>query len=279
MGVVVRPMLRDELDWAVSLAAAEGWNPGLGDAEAFFAADPEGFLIGDIDGRPVGCISAVRYPGGFGFMGFYIVLPEFRGQGLSKAIWDAGIARMAGYNAGGDGVVEMTPKYLTVGFNYAYRNIRFRGDDLPRREPSESIVAIDQVDPEMVFAYDRRCFPADRGAFLTAWLANPTAVSLAAVSEGNLKGFGTIRQCHEGYKIGPLFADDFENADSIFAALCNAVDRGPVFLDVPEPNPGAMRLASKYGMVRVFETARIYTGEIPEIDLNRVFGVTSFELG
>jgi hypothetical protein len=32
-------------------------------------------------------------------------------------------------------------------------------------------------------------------------------------------------------------------------------------------------------MKRVFETARMYTGPDPRIELNKVFGVTSFELG
>ena len=38
------------LDWA----AAEGWNPGFHDAPSFLAADPDGFLLGELDGRPVG---------------------------------------------------------------------------------------------------------------------------------------------------------------------------------------------------------------------------------
>ena len=40
-----RPMRRPELDLALDWAAAEGWNPGLRDADAFWAADPEGFWL------------------------------------------------------------------------------------------------------------------------------------------------------------------------------------------------------------------------------------------
>src|SRR3712207_6914266 len=32
------------LDWA----AAEGWNPGLRDADAFWAADPDGFMLAEL---------------------------------------------------------------------------------------------------------------------------------------------------------------------------------------------------------------------------------------
>ena len=53
--------------------AAEGWNPGQHDAECFHAVDPNGFLLGLIHGKPVGCISAAAYDDQFGFIGLYIV--------------------------------------------------------------------------------------------------------------------------------------------------------------------------------------------------------------
>ena len=56
-------------------------NPGLFDAESFHAADPDGFLLGELDGEPIGSVSAVRYGTEFGFLGFYIVKPAYRGQG------------------------------------------------------------------------------------------------------------------------------------------------------------------------------------------------------
>ena len=42
--LVVRRMAESELNLALEWAAAEGWNPGLHDAECFHAADPEGIL-------------------------------------------------------------------------------------------------------------------------------------------------------------------------------------------------------------------------------------------
>jgi len=39
-----------------------------------------------------------------------------------------------------------------------------------------------------------------------------------------------------------------------------------------------MALPERYGMRRVFETARTYTGSAPDVEMDRVFGVTTFEL-
>ena len=54
---------------------------------------------------------------------------------------------------------------------------------------------------------------------------------------------------------------------------------GEVFLDVPAVNREAVGLAESLGLAPVFETARMYTGAIRPLRLDRIFGVTTFELG
>ena len=44
-------MTRAELDIGIGWAADEGWNPGLHDADSFYATDPGGFLIGRLRRR------------------------------------------------------------------------------------------------------------------------------------------------------------------------------------------------------------------------------------
>jgi hypothetical protein len=53
-GFLVRKMRRWEVARAVDWAAAEGWNPGLADAECFVTANPDGFLLGEQD-DPLAC--------------------------------------------------------------------------------------------------------------------------------------------------------------------------------------------------------------------------------
>jgi hypothetical protein len=100
------------------------------------------------------------------------------------------------------------------------------------------------------------------------------------MQSGKLVGYGVIRACRTGYKIGPLFADNPELAESLFLALkSTAKPSEPVYLDTPKVNLAALSLAERHNMKVSFETARMYTGEIPKIPLNRLFGVTSFEIG
>ena len=274
----IRPMLREEVDLAIEWAAREGWNPGLRDAEAFHAADPQGFLVGLLDGEPVATLSAVRYDPGFGFMGFYIVDPDYRGRGYGLQLWKAGLEHLAGRNIGLDGVLAQQANYEKSGFKLAYRNIRFEGRAQGKSEVLPAITEAGGLPFDLLEAYDRRFFPTSRTVFLQQWLRASGSLALAMVEGGELKGYGVIRPCRVGYKVGPLLGDDPQVASALFAALTSGLDAA-VFLDVPEVNPAALELAEKSGMTAVFETARMYTGEAPRLPLGGVFGVTSFELG
>src|SRR4029078_12898262 len=48
----------------------------------FFEAAPEGFLIAEIEGGLAGCLAAVSYDEHFGFIGLYIVVPQWRSQSI-----------------------------------------------------------------------------------------------------------------------------------------------------------------------------------------------------
>jgi hypothetical protein len=74
-------------------------------------------------------------------------------------------------------------------------------------------------------------------------------------------------------------ADDRVAAEVVLSALLAGAGGGEIFLDVPSINRDAVALARDLGLAPVFETARMYTGMIPPLRSERVFGVTTFELG
>jgi GNAT superfamily N-acetyltransferase len=272
-------MTAADLDLVIEWAAAEGWNPGHQDAACFRTVDPDGFIIGLLDGAPIASISAVNYDAGFSFLGLYIVRPDMRGRGYGLRVWKAAMAHGSGRNIGLDGVVAQQENYKKSGFTLAYRNVRYAGraKDAPH---SSRVVSLTQVPFDRVAVYDRRFFPAARSDFLRAWITQPGHVGLGLVDgQGALIGYGVVRPSRQGAKIGPLFADSEAAAEELFAALSAQAGGGDLYLDVPEPNPAAVGLAERHGMTPVFETARMYTGLAPDIDLRRIFGVTSFELG
>ena len=276
-------MRPDEISIAVDWAAAEGWNPGLADDACFATVDPQGFLVGEIEGETAATVSCVNYSASFAFLGFYIVRADLRGRGYGLRIWNAAIAHAGPRVIGLDGVAAQQQNYRKSGFELAYANIRYGGTiaapEAPRAQVNAQVIALSEIPLADVEAYDATLFPAPRPAFLRAWIGAPGHVGRAVMRDGRLAGWGVIRPSRKGRKIGPLVADDRAAAEVVLSALLAGVGGGEIFLDVPGINRDAVALAQDLGLVPVFETARMYTGAIPPLRLDRVFGVTTFELG
>ncbi|RXT45050.1 GNAT family N-acetyltransferase [Bradyrhizobium betae] len=268
----------EEISVAVDWAAAEGWNPGLSDAACFAIPDARGFFVGEIDGEPVATVSCVNYDDRFAFLGFYIVREGFRGAGHGLRIWNAAIAHARPRVIGLDGVVAQQDNYKKSGFRLAYANIRYGGTVAAPPAPAD-VVALDKVPFALVEADDATVFPARRSAFLRAWIETQGHLGRALLRDGKLAAWGVIRPCRNGYKIGPLVADDRAAAAKVVQALLASSGGGDIFLDVPAVNREAIALVEDLALKPVFETARMYTGAIPPLRIDRVFGVTSFELG
>lgn len=277
----------DEQDWIeiVEWAAEEQWNPGLADRAHFLAQDPEGFLLGRLDGRPVSAVSVVAYDAAYAFLGFYLVRPELRGRGYGLATWRAGLEHAGSRTVGLDGVVAQQDGYRKSGFTFAHRTLRYSG--VPTTGPSTGaltgdLVEIGEDDVDLAHAaadYDRQCYPADRAGFVTRWVSAPHHTAYACTRDDRVRGYGVIRPARSGHRIGPLFADTAEDAAALFDALAASAAGSNVMLDVPETNQAGLSLAKSRGLEEVFETARMYTGPIRPLSDRKIFGVTTLELG
>ncbi|MFE1377403.1 GNAT family N-acetyltransferase [Streptomyces sp. NPDC058740] len=271
-------------DWALvrAWAADEGWNPGAADAPAFFAQDPEGFFLGRIDGEPVSAISVVNYSDTYSFLGFYLVRPDLRGHGHGLATWRSALAHAGARTVGLDGVPDQQDNYRRSGFVPAYRTARYLGEVPVSDGAVAGVVPAEQVDQAVLAAYDDACHPAARPRFLRSWLTTPGHRALVRVADGRPTGYGVVRPAEQEARIGPLFADTPADAAALLDALAaeaRAFGSERIAVDMPEANPAAARLAEERGLEPTFETARMYTGPVRPIAQNRVFGVTTLELG
>ncbi|MBU1275988.1 MAG: GNAT family N-acetyltransferase [Proteobacteria bacterium] len=278
MDLTVRPMSLDEVQTlAVPWAAAEGWNPGPNDGAVFFAADPQGFFVAEAGGEPLGCISAVNYGDAYCFLGFFLVRPEVRGQGIGMAMSQAALAHAGERIMGLDGVVAQQDNYRSAGFELAFKSVRYARPG--GGEDPGGTVDLAALPLDLMLAYDTAHFPAPRPEFLRGWLAMPGATALGVMQGGELAGYGVMRPCQEGFKIGPLFAAGPREARALYLALAARAPGATVYLDAPHNNPAAVELARELGMEPVFETARMYKNGEPQWLAHEVFGITTFELG
>lgn len=278
----VRPLTRTELETLIDWAGDEGWNPGLADADAFYAADPQGFLGCFVEGELAAGISAIAYDDNFGFIGLYICHPRFRGQGFGRQVWDAGMAYLGDRIIGLDGVPEQQANYASMGFAPLYETIRWSGlgaAALPSMAPQAATIrSVTAMDILALGAFDRRHFPAPRADFLSLWLGGAHD-AFVAMEDGAVSGYAVLRKCRQGRKIGPLFALDDGMAENLLTACLQKAGSDEVHLDVPDHQVGLTEILIRHGFQPGFKTARMYRGMPPRLALAGVYAVTSLELG
>lgn len=277
--LLVREMTREEFTAVLDWAAKEGWNPGIHDGDSFYYTDPQGFLIGLLDDEPVAAVSGVRYDEDFSFAGFFIVKKEFRYMGFGTAIGNELLQRLSDHNVGIDAVTARQALYTEYGFKTAYKTVRFEGIAQSSQNENRSVTEIHKVRFKNLVDYDSRYFPAKRDVFLRHWIDQSDSLGLVSIARNKIKGYGLIRKCYSGFKIGPLFADNAEIAGNIFNELSSWASESTIYIDVPVLNQEGAKLVTNRGMRPVFETVRMYNKEIPELPMAGIFGNTSFELG
>lgn len=267
----------------VGWAKEEGWNPGPYDADAFYFTDPDGHYGLFKDDKMIGGGSIVSYNGEFGFMGLFIMLPAYRSAGLGKQLWfmrrDLLLKRLKpNASIGMDGVLAMQGFYAKGGFHIAFRDERYQltGSEF-QHHPSVS--SFTNEDFTELVQFDLKCFGFNRNAFLSQWLKLPESKVFVHRSEGRFTGYAVLRQANIGFKIGPLFAEDAKVAEKLYQTCLSAVPGSLVYLDIPVSNRNAVELVKNHNASYVFECARMYYGKSPEIEMDKVYGITTFELG
>ena len=281
-GYAIDAMTREEASLLDDWAASEGWNPGVNDIEVAWGVDPQAFIALRRGNELIGGGSIISYRGAAGFMGLFIVRADHRGQGLGAVLWHERLRRLRlrlepNAPIGMDGVLDMVPFYERGGFEFLYRDLRYQGMAASRRDAAA--VPLEDVDFARIDAYDRLHVEAPRTDFLLAWLAQGGGAGVALIDNGKFRGYGFLRPCRQGYKVGPAFADNATCGERLLHSLLSLVTGEQVQLDVPEPNEAAVRLVESMGWTRSFACARMVNGRKPDLPVKRIFVVTSFEFG
>ena len=276
--VTIGRMTVEELETVLDWAAAEGWNPGLTDADAFHAADPDGFFLARIDRSPVAAISVVNHDSGNAFLGLYICRPEWRGKGIGLAMWSEALKHAAGRSVGLDGVPDQQDNYRRSGFVKYGSSMRHVGRWPGRAHPD--IRPADAGDLAALIALDTRANGFARPRFLSAWLSDgwPHRASRVLVREGTILGSSTWRACREGTKIGPVIAPDTRTTLDLIADVAALRPEGPLIIDLPEGNRALRAELQAAGFDVPFVTARMYRGTAPSQG-SSLQAIATMELG
>lgn len=199
-------------------ASSESNSSGLDSATGSGSISP--------DSKPQGCVVALPYPNGTGWIGFFIMNAAYRGQGLGGALWrgmDTVWSSAETQLIGLDGVEEQVPTYTRRGFvdvgripvmtcsASAVAALNAQGEEVGDHIEVEGEVRdIKAADRSELAALDLAHTGLDRRRYwITSDLFDRDDVfGYVHYTGARLTGLVLVRGCEAGHRIGPLFAPD-----------------------------------------------------------------------
>eukprot|EP00058_Branchiostoma_floridae_P011614 XP_002597102.1 hypothetical protein BRAFLDRAFT_76367 [Branchiostoma floridae] len=159
----VRPMTSlSEFSLLFEWAVAEGWRPGVYDAETYYNQDPTGYYLAELDGVPIGAIGTIKFGEDLASITQYIVKPPFRGKGYGYRMWQEVLKKIGDRNLVLESVAAQRSNYEKSGFKSSWQTIRFRGvgrtDDhvISNAGDRVTLTSVDKVNFDDLYAFDQK---------------------------------------------------------------------------------------------------------------------------
>ena len=277
----------------INALVKEGWGPGLHDAECFMACDPTAGFVGELNGKPIGCVTVAKYGDSFAFPGCYIVSNEYRKKGYGKEIYEAAYARWKSFPSIGTIAALQQEK---MNQRYGFRSLfygAFFVFIIPATigcfsetwiRPPVKIKCIEDVNMKSLFMYNTKVFGFERHSFLSKWLCAPGSYARVAIdSEGSIVGYTVARPTFikASYKIGPLYADSEPIAEKLLKAVFEELrhEKPVPVVCIDAPTEKGTKLCERLGGKRSLELAYMVMNNIPDACFDKWFACTTVQFG
>ncbi|CRM29010.1 GNAT family N-acetyltransferase [Pseudomonas sp. 24 R 17] len=226
-----RPMTVTDLPAAHALSVQLKWPHRLEDW-AMLQRVSDGFVVMDGE-RLIG--SAFTCPqGDYATIGLVIVSNDYQGQGIGRRLMEKALAACDSRTPLLNATLAGAPLYASQGFVEFGRVQQHQGQalvpDLVALAPGESCRALGAEDHATLLALAKAASGLDRREVLRD-LQVEQAVGIER--DGQLRGFALLRPFGRGRCIGPVVAENLNQAKHLIAALLAQVPDTFVRIDIP----------------------------------------------
>lgn len=262
--ISIRTMTPEDLQAAMALKDAEGWNQTLEDWQLFLRNGPEFCLVATHDGVVVGTVTGISYENRVAWIGMMLVNKSHRGLGISKHLMKAVIERLdVASSIKLDATPAGYPVYEKLGFNEEFALIRMTATD-PFIASGQSnlinphIVPLDQEGLHDLKKMDREAFGADRLQVLAHALRQQPTLAFMYQDDAGVKGYIMSRTGTRYTHLGPLVAMDEHIAKTLLEFAVKGVKGLPLVIDVPILHPSWATWLESCGFQKQRDLYRMY---------------------
>ena len=276
----VRTMKPDDVASAMELSIAANWNQTPEDWYRIMQLSPGGCRCIEDGGKIVASASLLPFGMQLAWIGMVLTRPEYRRQGLARQLMEDAMAtaeRSSIRTLKLDATDEGRPLYESLGFvveEVVERWGRDSGEFLAAQEKPDLGGDDSSNVCAALLAQDRAAVGVDRGELLEA-------LSAAGRCNASENGYALSRPGRVARYVGPCVANSEEEARRLVAAHLDveARDHCHWYWDLLPANPGAVRVATRFGFTCRRSLWRMRRGESIKNNDAMVYAIAGFELG
>ena len=269
-----------DIDGAMRLKEAAGWNQTSLDWKRLLRLEPAGCFVDEREGNIAGTTTALRHGSELAWIGMVLVLPEFRRQGIARGLMNHALRwlREKGNRISRLDATEMgRPLYAELGYKDEAVIERWERPPVAGSRLStmrESIADLSNANAML----DREACGYDRSTLIRDLVSDDSVESTQSES-----GFAFGRPGSSAWFVGPCVAKSRNGAQELLAGLLEGHEREAVYWDLLPSKGCAAGLASSLGFRPVRRLVRMVLDGSDAIPLgtrsDRVYATAGFEFG
>ena len=223
----------DDVDAALGLSAAEGWNQSADDWRRLLRLEPDGCFAARSGGRLIGTVTTTTYGRSVAWVGMMVIHPDHRGQGIGAALMRTALDHLSRLGIASvklDATPAGRPLYESLGFAVEAELERWQGR--ANAGVTRTLTAA-SGDIDALTELDRSAFGADRSRLLELLVAEALGDPLVAESRANSSnGFALARRARVATYIGPVIAETARVAEGLLDGMITRLAGAEVCLDL-----------------------------------------------
>jgi GNAT superfamily N-acetyltransferase len=263
----IRPMRSEDLDQALSLSLAEGWNQTERDWTLLLENRYNVCIVAEKDGRVAGTATALNHENKIAWIGMVLVDKSLRGMGAGKMLLEHIIDKLRHIKSVKlDATPAGEPLYSKLGFIAEYKLFRMRREVSDYREGITSWKNLSRINDKIfndLIRSDKVVFGADRSYLLNNLFKNFPDRTLYIEGGSGIDGYLFGRGGSHFSHVGPVVANSEDTAKCLISKALETLSDDPVGIDVPEYRQDLIKWLESIGFVIKRHFVRMYLNVNP----------------
>lgn len=213
------PLSEDDVDAALALSTAEGWNQTEADWKRLIRLEPSGCWAAREEGRLIGTVTTAIHARSVAWIGMMIVDRDHRRRGVGAALMERAMSHAREIGVATiklDATPAGRPLYESLGFIAEVDLERWQGVVVSTAGVESRALPAESWDELHVL--DRRAFGADRSRLVETLMAEGAGEPMV-VSDEDGQGYALARAGRTATYLGPVIATTAVVADELLGSM------------------------------------------------------------